>query len=471
MAAEFLSSSSSDFLKNTAARRRRHLRRFAYYHLDTVDFFNQRIPPDSRVLWIGLDVVERSRGLRCRQLYVIELDSSVPDTPTAAAVTRLKSLDDLRNLEPVDYVVLPFTLQLIDDIQDFLGRLQPALAEQTRLIAIQYNFLWAPAIRLAQLMRMKAPMPNLNWLNLLDIRNLLDVTEYQTISTGYRCLWPIWIPLLSRWVNRYLAPVPGFRWACQKSYVIARPLRNNLPSQLPSVTVVVPARNEAGNIAGVLDRMPVMGSRTEILFVEGHSRDDTWETIQAQMRGHSRRGAFTLAAMQQTGIGKADAVRLGFSVASGDVLMILDADLSVQPEDLPHFYDTLVRGHAEFLNGSRLVYRMESQAMQILNLFFNKAFAMLITLLIGQPVKDTLCGTKALLRRDYERIRKSLAHLAEMDPFGDFELLFGASGLNLKINDIPVRYRQRTYGQTNIRRFAHGWELLRLCWAIWPEFR
>jgi glycosyltransferase involved in cell wall biosynthesis len=165
----------------------------------------------------------------------------------------------------------------------------------------------------------------------------------------------------------------------------------------------------------------------------------------------------------QKGRGKGDAVRLGFSQASGDLLMILDADLSVAPEDLPQFYDALVKGKGEFINGSRLVYAKDPQAMRFLNLLGNKFFALLLTRLLGQPVKDTLCGTKVLYRCDYERIARGRAYFGDFDPFGDFDLLFGAAKQNLKIIEIPIRYRQRIYGTTNISRFTHGWLLVQMC--------
>jgi glycosyltransferase involved in cell wall biosynthesis len=167
--------------------------------------------------------------------------------------------------------------------------------------------------------------------------------------------------------------------------------------------------------------------------------------------------------MQQTGRGKGNAVREAFARATGDILMILDADLTMPPEELPKYYDALASGHAEFANGVRLVYPMEKQAMQFLNMCANKAFSILFTWLLDQPVKDTLCGTKALFRRDYEEIAANRAYFGDFDPFGDFDLLFGADKLNLKIADIPIRYRERTYGDTNIHRWRHGALLLRMC--------
>jgi glycosyltransferase involved in cell wall biosynthesis len=226
-----------------------------------------------------------------------------------------------------------------------------------------------------------------------------------------------------------------------------------------SVSVVIPARNEAGNIAAAVARTPEMGAGTELIFVEGHSRDDTWAAIQRAAAENPQR---KIKIMQQSGRGKGDAVRMGFAAATGDVLMILDADLTMPPEELPKFHEVIASGRAEFANGVRLVYPMEEEAMQFLNLCANKTFGLIFTWLLGQPVKDTLCGTKVLTRAHYERIAANRAYFGDFDPFGDFDLLFGAAKLNLKIADVPIRYRERTYGSTNIQRWRHGWLLLQM---------
>jgi glycosyltransferase involved in cell wall biosynthesis len=227
------------------------------------------------------------------------------------------------------------------------------------------------------------------------------------------------------------------------------------------VSVIVPARNEAGNIRPLLERIPKLGEKTEVIFVEGNSTDDTWDVVQKTVAEYA--GPHTVSCCKQAGRGKGDAVRLGFSKATGDILMILDADISVPPEELPRFVDLLARQQCEFANGSRLVYPMEKQAMQFLNMLANKAFGWLFTYLLGQRLRDTLCGTKVLRRDDYEKIAAHRAYFGDFDPFGDFDLLFGAARLNLKITDVPVHYKQRTYGSTNISRFRHGLLLLRMC--------
>jgi len=222
---------------------------------------------------------------------------------------------------------------------------------------------------------------------------------------------------------------------------------------------VIPARNEAGNIEAAVLRTPNMGAGTELIFVEGHSTDTTCEEIERVAKAYPERRIKTL---KQPGRGKGDAVRAGFAAAEGDLFMILDADLTVPPEEMIKFYDAIASGRTEFANGSRLVYPMEKAAMQFLNMCANKTFGILFTYILGQSLKDTLCGTKVLRRADYERIVANREYFGNFDPFGDFDLLFGAAHLNMKIQDVPVRYRDRTYGSTNIHRWSHGWLLLRM---------
>jgi glycosyltransferase involved in cell wall biosynthesis len=241
------------------------------------------------------------------------------------------------------------------------------------------------------------------------------------------------------------------------NFISARPdSSHKIAAEEPLVSVIIPARNEAGNIPQIFARTPEMGAGTELVLVEGHSRDNTFGAIEEAIANHPERRC---QLFRQPGVGKGDAVRLGFSQANGDILMILDADLTVPPEDLPRFFATLVSGKAEFVNGVRLVYPMEEKAMRFINLLGNKFFSLVFSYLLGQPIKDTLCGTKALWKSEYRQIEANRVYFGDFDPFGDFDLLFGAAKLNLKILDLPIRYRERTYGETNIKRWSHGWLL------------
>ena len=287
-----------------------------------------------------------------------------------------------------------------------------------------------------------------------DLSGMLHLAGFETIRFTREVLWPL---PLGGFANRFLVRFWPFSELALANFVIARPAPQ--PVSPPKVSVIVPARNESGNVKAIFERTPKMGRETELVFVEGHSKDDTYAAIEREMAAHPEVPA---QLHQQTGIGKADAVRLGYDKATGDVLMILDADLTVPPEDLPRFYDALVSGKGEFINGVRLVYPMEKEAMRGLNFLGNKFFSLAFSWLLGQPVKDTLCGTKVLWRADYDQIAANRSYFGDFDPFGDFDLIFGAAKLNLKIVDLPIRYRERTYGSTNISRWKHGLLLFRM---------
>jgi SAM-dependent methyltransferase len=362
-----------------------------------------------------------------------------------------------------DYIICANAASYFSDIQTVFSQLKPFCTPQTRLIISFHNYLWEPLLKLGEAIGQRRPQPPQNWLSMDDVANLLSITGYIPLKRGRRLLVPRNIPGLSYLINRYLAPLPVIKHFGLTNYVVARPdFRADFPKpQLPSVSVIIPARNEAGNIADAIARMPALGSHTEIIFVEGHSSDKTWETIQKKVRYY--RGPFKLKAFQQQGKGKADAVRLGFAEATGDILMILDADLTVPPEDLPHFFEAIASNRGEFINGSRLLYPRSKQAMPWLNTLANKTFALLFSFLLEQPLKDTLCGTKVLWRTDYERITTGRSYFGDFDPFGDFDLLFGAAKLNLHLVEVPIRYQPRSYGSSNIAHVKEGLVLIKMC--------
>lgn len=360
--------------------------------------------------------------------------------------------------ETFDTIILSDLVNDLWDVQTVFEQIARLTTPRTRLIINTYSRLWEPPLSLAERLGLAKPTLYQNWLTVEDITNLLGLVDFEVIQTWQELLWPLPTPLLSDFCNRFLVKLWPFKLFGLTNFVVARPRPQPEPGE-PSVSIVVPARNEAGNVAQIFKRAPELGRWTELIFVEGHSQDNTYEAIERAIRLHPDRRCKLL---RQTGAGKGDAVRLGFSQAGGDILMILDADLTVPPEDLPRFYEALCSGKGEFINGVRLVYPMEKQAMRFFNLLGNKFFSLAFSWLLQQPIKDTLCGTKVLWKQDYERIAANRAYFGDFDPFGDFDLLFGAARLRLKLVDLPIRYRERTYGTTNIQRWKHGWLLLRM---------
>lgn len=420
-------------------------------------YYNLLIPPDASVLEIGCgrgDLLVQLRAAR-----KAGIDSSA--VQIAAARQRLpdgefhvQSGETLELAGQFDVIIISDTLNLAGDVQRLLERLHTVAHPGTRLLINFQNSLWRPLLSLATATGLKLRQPENSWLASSDVLNLLQLAAWAPVSRHGRILVPVQLCGLETLVNRWIAPF--IQWLCITIFVVARPQRPIATEGL-TVSVIIPARNESGNIGAAVTRTPQMGAGTEIIFVEGHSRDDTWAQIQKVAEAHPK-----IKILQQTGRGKGDAVRAGFAAATGDILMILDADLTMPPEELPKFYEVIASGRAEFANGVRLVYPMEERAMQFLNLCANKAFGLIFSWLLGQPVKDTLCGTKVLSRAHYEKIAANRAYFGDFDPFGDFDLLFGAAKQNLKIADVPIRYRERTYGTTNIQRWSHGWLLLRM---------
>ncbi len=428
-------------------------------------YYGLMFPADASVLEVGCGAGDLLALLPNRDITGVDLSAAQVEAARRRLPHgdfRVQEGERLELPRTFDVIILSETINFAADVQRLLESLQAVATPQTRLIINFHSSLWRPALTLATSLGLKAPNPQSNWLSHKDVWNLCALADWEMVKTQWRILFPLPIPGLDTLFNRWLAPLlPAF---CLTVFVVARfrPRRVATPpgeEKLPTVSVIVPARNEAGNIEAAARRTPSLGAGTELVFIEGHSQDHTWEEIQRIAAAFSDR---KIRIMRQTGKGKGNAVREAFAAATGDILMILDADLTMPPEELPKFYHALVSGHAEFANGVRLVYPMEQHAMQFLNLCANKFFGVAFTWLLGQTVQDTLCGTKVLYRRDYEKIAANRAYFGDFDPFGDFDLLFGADKLNLKIADIPIHYRERTYGSTNIQRWSHGWLLLRM---------
>jgi SAM-dependent methyltransferase len=434
------------------------------YHARLREVYRSVIAPNQRVLEIGcgqgdlLAALEPSFGVgvdfssgmvqRARRrhphLWFVQADVHQLDIGPAA----------------FDVIVMSDVVNDLWDVELAFGQLQCVTRPGTRLILNFYSRLWEAPLDLTRSLGLSKPLLEQNWLTVDDVHNLLRLADFELTRRWDEILLPVNAGGLESLANRYLARLWPLEVAALTHFVVARPAPR--PDRLeaePLVSVIVPARNESGNIRAIFDRTPEMGRGTELVFVEGHSSDDTYAVIEREIAGHPERQCRLL---RQTGRGKGDAVRLGFDHARGEVLMILDADLTVAPEDLPRFLSALRSGKGEFINGVRLVYPMQKQAMRFLNLLGNKFFSLAFSWLLGQSVKDTLCGTKALWAADYRRIAAQRAYFGDFDPFGDFDLLFGAARLNLKIVDLPIRYRERTYGTTNIQRWRHGWLLLRM---------
>jgi ubiquinone/menaquinone biosynthesis C-methylase UbiE len=434
-----------------------------FYRRRLAELYRFVIPPGASVLELGcgegdlLAALQPSAGVGL-DLSAVRIEQGRRKHPHLSLMTGDAHTFHLPG-EKFDYLVVSDLINDLWDVQQMFETLRAHVHPGTRLVMNFYSRLWEAPRRVAEALRIARPQLGQNWLTVSDVKNLLYLAGFETIQSRPEILWPIPTPGIDALANRYLVKLWPWNIFALTHLLIARPAPIQASTPEPLVTVVVPARNEAGNISHILDRVPEMGAGTELIFVEGNSTDDTYAVIEREL---ARRPGRNARLFRQTGKGKGDAVRLGFANASGDVLMILDADMTVPPEDLPRFYEAWRSGKGEFVNGVRLVYPMEDRAMRFFNLIGNKFFSVAFSWLLNQSIKDTLCGTKVLSRAHYEMIARNRAYFWEIDPFGDFDLIFGAAKYNLKMVDLPVRYAERVYGDTNIQRWRHGMILLHM---------
>jgi len=446
------------FYESRAAKRAPAERRFYQRLLER--YYRFLVPPGVRVLEVGcgaghlLAAVQPSRGV------------GIDFSPTIVAAARknypnltfhVAAAGEFATNEKFDYIILSDLANDLPDVQATLEWLRQFATPRTRIVLNFFNNLWRPILNVLERAGAKSPTPLQNWLSASDMQNLLRLAGWELVKQETHILFPENVPILEDVFNRWLAPLCSP--LCLGVFQVARLRPAVAPDQQYTCSVVIPARNEAGNIEPAVLRTPEMGKGTEIIFIEGHSKDNTWEEIQRVQAAYPQRN---IKMLKQQTKGKGGAVREAFAVASGDILFILDADLTMPPEQLPKFYEAARSGAAEFVNGVRLVYPMEEEAMQFLNMVANHTFGLLFSWLLGQSIKDTLCGTKVLFREDYLEVARNRNYFGDFDPFGDFDLLFGAAKLNLRIVDLPIRYKARTYGETNIHRWRHGWLLLRM---------
>ena len=458
-----------DFFNSPQMNREKWLRKGRTFHNEDINFLKEIISEKSNILELGCGNGHLLASLKPN--YGLGIDFSKKLVKEAKKKhNRLKFFEadieelpkTIGNKTEFDFIIICDTIGYLEDITQTLDSLHRFFTEDTRLIVSYYSPLWAPFLNLATLLKLKMLNINSTLLGTSDISNFLDSSHYQTVRIERKILMPFFFFGIERLINRYIAPLPFFSNICLRHYNISRSLKA-INSTKKSASVIIPCKNERGNIANAIKRLPKFTDDIEVIFVEGNSSDGTWEEINKVIKFNKLIDKkLKIKAYKQPSKGKADAVFYAFDKASNDILIILDGDLTVGPETLKKFWDKISTGEAEYINGSRLIYPMDNNAMRFLNYVANKIFSILFTWLLGQRFTDTLCGTKVISKKNYLRAKKKNKDLGNFDPFGDFFIIFGASRLCLKINEVPIRYKARVYGETQISRFSHGVLLIKM---------
>jgi len=457
-------------LAQIAGRREVWINRNRYYYELVRRLLRFLVEPRKKVLSVRCDTGSVLAAVRPSDGKGVDICAEIVEVarqqnPSFNFAVAFPDKDEFRELfgedENFDYILFNDIGDTVDVLQAFQN-LKPLCRRHTRLLVTTYNHFWQPLITFAEWTGMKVPRVEQNWLSPSDIRNLMKLTGFEALETHRIVLLPKYVPLASAFLNRFCARLPFLNRLCMTQVVVARLLPPPVSKEQLSVSVIVPCKDEKGNVEAAVRRIPQLGRETEIVFCDDQSSDGTAEEVMLVRASYPHK---EIRLEKGPGIYKSKNVWTGFNAATGDILMILDADLTTMPEQLIYFLEVIASGQAEFVNGSRLVYPVPKGAMNTANMLGNKFFSVAFTYLLGQRVKDTLCGTKVLWRSDWERIRPMLGSWGTEDRWGDYELLFGAAKLNLKILDLPVHYQERIYGSTKMTKvFRNGLVMLRMCW-------
>ena len=463
-----------EFSDSIASKRKYWINKNSYFYNDDRTYHQFLIPPDLKVLDLGCGVGDLLNSCRPSMGVGIDISEKMVDVARKNYPNFHFLQGDVEDKEllggldgPFDIILLSDTIGYLEDYQSTLEALHSLCTSETRIIISYYSMYWEPILKIGEKLGLKMPSIEYNWISTADTLNFLHLAGFEQVKREWRQILPKRLLGLEFIINHILGSLPFIRRLSLRNYVVARSIQK-VTSEKLSATVLIPCCNEAGNIENAIKRIPNFCEDLEILYVEGHSQDNTVEEIKRVIEAYPEK---EIKFFQQDGKGKGDAVRKGFAHAQGDVLMILDADLTVSPEDLPKFYNAIVSGKGEYINGTRLVYPMEDEAMRFLNYWANRTFSVLFSWLLNQRITDTLCGTKVLTRDNYNKIVANRSYFGDFDPFGDFDLIFGASKLNLKIQEVPIRYAAREYGETQISRFRHGWLLLKMVFFAYRKLK
>lgn len=424
-----------------------------YFHNSLKEIFKSFIPEGSKIVQVGYGLGDILAAMFPKTALSVDNDENII-LSASKRYPHIKFLNgDIAksNLkDKFDYVIFPNSVEYIYDVQSVLENIKKYLNKNSNIIMTSVNPRWEQLFYILEKLKLKRPELPKNWLRLEDLRNIVEISGYEVVETGFKILLPIHIPLLSSWVNKFSSRF------CLEQYLVAKPKEKSRSVPL-TCSVVIPCFNEEENIKRCINSVPKMGKRTEIIVVDDGSTDETANVVRNLMNKNKNLKLISY----KPNHGKGYAVKRGFDSAEGDIVMILDADMAVPVSELPRFFDLLASKEAGFVNGTRLIYPMEEHAMRQLNLIGNLVFGWIFSWILDQRITDTLCGTKALFKKDYLKIKMG------GESWGDFDLLFGAVENNLKIVEMPVHYKRRVAGKSKMKALQHGMVLAKMCLVGW----
>lgn len=393
-------------------------------------------------------------------LHFINESSSKKVEPQGSVVKYLDldkkldlQLEELKNLN-FELIILSDVIEVYDDLHVLFESINELLTENGVLLITSINTKWKIPLKLLEILNLKEKTKQFSHIHNKKFENIAAGVGFELISSKTRQFLPFKLFKIGNIFNKILEIIFfNFRLGI-KSYILFR--KNNKFFNQMTKSIIIPAKNEEGNLKKLVDRIPKT-LNTELIFSIGESKDKTLE-IALEIQQNNK--DFNIKVFEQSKNGKANAVWEAVEKSNGEIIAILDSDISVDPEELVNFYEIIENNYADFVNGTRLIYEMEKGSMRFINRFGNRMFQYLIGKIINEPITDSLCGTKVFKKSLLKNIFWWQKTYKLNDPFGDFDLLFSASYSGAKILEYPIHYRARTYGNTQISRFRDGYKLI-----------
>lgn len=362
----------------------------------------------------------------------------------------------LINNTKYDCIVLSDMFEVNDDILGLLKLLKKNLNNDGTILLTSITPIWDGVLSILEMLNLKNKSKKRSYIHLNKLSAVLDTINFQITGKRTRQYFPFKLFYFGNIINNFLEIILYFFNFGIRSYFTIKEIEDTAEKDVLSKTIIVPAKNEEGNLNELINRIPYLGNNVEVIISCGISNDNT-----LGMAKSLKSDNFIIKVIEQTSKGKANAVWEACEQSSNDLIAILDADLSVDPEELSSFFELIETKKCDFVNGTRLIYSMEKGSMRFINNFGNRLFQYVVSKIIRLPLTDSLCGTKVFKKNLYEKIKKWQSVVKIKDPFGDFDLLFAAAYSSQKIVEYPIHYRARKYGTTQIRRFKDGFKLIK----------
>tara|TARA_B110000977_G_scaffold125183_1_gene160299 strand:+ start:1495 stop:2904 length:1410 start_codon:yes stop_codon:yes gene_type:complete len=377
-----------------------------------------------------------------KNIYINEINNTFINSLTKSEI---KKEDEINKNLNFDHIVIAdiehqkfITKNLID--------LNEKIDNECRVIVLSKSIFWSTLINFYKKIKNIGPDKN-NFLPYSNLRKIFLNTNFEIVKNEKIIFFPFQFSLLTKFINQIFR-FPVLNFFCMINLTVLKKVqKKNYQAEGKKISFIIPCKNEGGNIKFFYEKIINSTINAEFLFGNDNSSDNTLDEIKKLQQAIPNK---EIKIYDGPGVCKSENVYKGINLASGEIILIYDADLTVSFDDLVNSINLLLKTDADFINCTRMIMPQQKNAMKFLNFYGNLFFAFLFSILFKQKITDTLCGTKIFFKKDWEQIKKYNNTWGAKDLWGDFDLLLGAYKNNLKIVENPISYTDRKEDETKM---------------------